>query len=208
MLSLRTTQSIHNPRRSPQLPNRHDSPEAPQPARARHINQPAIPNHSPTTPGKPNDPNPIFGHSAPPSRTSSNSIQFLPRNPHNTKLEPQGLSVSASKRPSTSHPLNLGEPNDPSPIFGHSPTPPQAKSAAQSPLPPPLPLTSSPPKPVQLRAISKSPRLRVEDPLPVRYPTYSLPKPQAPPSFPPSRPPFELYFPCKLSILGRFGCFG
>jgi hypothetical protein len=158
MLSLKT---IHNHRRSPQL----DSRQAPQPASA--------------------------GRQAP-SRTSSLSIRFLPRNPHNTKQKPPRLSVSALKRTSPSHapshPVNPGLPNDPNPIFGHSPTPPHAKSATHSPLPPLLHLTSSPPKTPQLRVISKSPCLRVEDPLPPEYPLppeRPLPKLR---QFPPSRP--------------------
>jgi hypothetical protein len=256
MLSLKTTQAVHNTRCSQQLATRPDSREAPHPGRARRLTliiRPTIPNRPSGIPGIPNDPSPIFGHSAKPARrsfpantrqtpspTASGSIQFLPHNPHNIKENSPRLSVSASKSSSPGHPLHPRIPNDPSPNFGHSPTPGPAKSATHSPLPPPLPLTSY--STLQLRGISKSPRLsgnkifrtennglidpkfcclpyerrrlsarvlRVEDLLRANYPLpKSLPNPQTPPPAPPSRPPLELYFPCKLSILGRFGCFG
>jgi hypothetical protein len=195
MLSLKTLHSIHNNRRSPQL----DSRQAPQPASARRLtvrNQTALPNRQSSIPGKQNDPSPIFGHSAPQirrpflantlhtaSRTSSPSIRLIPRNLFNTNQIPLRLSVSASKRPSPSHPLNPGYPNDPNPIFGRSPTPPRAKSATHSPVPPLLPLTSSPPK---LHNSAWPPNLRASA-LKTRSPTlkYSLPKPR---QSPPSRP--------------------
>jgi hypothetical protein len=138
-----------------------------------------------------NDKSPILGHSAPPGvapalrRYPPGPSRISFRKPHNQKEIPPHLGVTVSKRPSLSRPLNINLPNEPSPIFGHS-TPTPIKPAKPSPLPPPLPLTSCQPKTPKLRAISKSPRLRVEDPL---------------------SPPPELYFRSKLSILGRFGSF-
>jgi hypothetical protein len=151
------------------------------------INPPALPNQPARNAETPNEPSPIFEHLTtrtrrlfpadtrqPAGRASIDNIEFCPRNQHNTKQNPPRLSVSASKKPYPRHPLNHETPNEPSPIFG--------QSATHPPLPPPLFLTSSPSKTLQLRVISKSPRLRVEDPLPKAE--HSLPKPKTPPSSP------------------------
>jgi hypothetical protein len=92
-------------------------------------NRPALPTRHPPSPGIPNDPSPIFGHSTPPlrhpstanirtthSRPSSISID---RRPHSIKKISQRLSVSASKKSSPSHP-NPSVPNDPNPILEQS----------------------------------------------------------------------------------------
>jgi hypothetical protein len=92
MSTLRTTLSVHNHRRSPQIANRHDSPESPRSARARRA----------VTPDIPNEPSPIFGHFA--QITASHTIKK------------KYLRVSASLRRNAVPPAPQAKPNPRSPL--------------------------------------------------------------------------------------------
>jgi hypothetical protein len=123
MSSLKTTQSIHGNRRSPQIASRddfRDSPQAIPAARLTHINLQALP-----------------------YRPSGNIRCKL----NNTKEKPLRLSVSASKSPSPGSPSNHEIPNDPNPISGHSTTPRRAQSATPAPPPRRLPSIATPSAP-------------------------------------------------------------
>jgi hypothetical protein len=154
MSSLGTTRPVHNNRGSPRIANRHDSRDAPQPARAcglNRINQRALTSHGSGIPGISNDPSPTFGHLRP-----AQTVQYKDKIPASQRLcveepiPPQPSKPRRTKRPQ-SHFRTLTHPR-------------QARSAPHSPLPQPLPLTSSPPKTQELRAISKSPRLSENSP--------------------------------------------
>lgn len=152
MSSLRTTRP--RAQQSPVATNRHDSREAPPPARAcglTRINQRALTSHGSGIPGISNDPSPTFGYPA-------------PRKPHNTKKKSRhlgGLCVEEPIPPQPSKPRRTKRPQSHFRTLTHAR---QARSAPHFPLPQPLPLTSSPPKTQKLRAISKSPRFNGNSP--------------------------------------------
>jgi hypothetical protein len=135
MSSLKTIQSIHNDRRSP--------------------NQRDLPNPTSNIPGIPNCRSPIFGHSNRPTwrsisadigqtpiRISIDSVAPIHHKQNNIKTKSLRLSVSASKSPSPSSRSNHEIPNDPNPTSGHSTTPPapppRLLPSISTPSPPPL----------------------------------------------------------------------